>query len=260
MNLDGTKTLTALRKHQLQAVKALENVDEICKKHNIKYFLIAGTTLGAIRHKGFIPWDDDIDIGMCMDDYVKFKENVVSSLEHQFTWQDTDIDKKFPTLTGRISYNGNSLITVFPIIKLSDNLFQRRTQWIIRKVMSPIFQRKVRYKIPEAKDSFSKMVIYAISSFLAIFFTRESALKIIRWNEMRYEHKNTEYFINLYSKYSMAKESIRAEWIDKIKYVPFEGKMYPIFHDYDEYLTHLYGNYMELLPVSQRRPEHTDFS
>ena len=70
----STNTPETLRKLQLVEMKALDEVKRICEMHDLKYFLIAGNLIGAIRHKGFIPWDDDIDIGMMRSDYDKFIE------------------------------------------------------------------------------------------------------------------------------------------------------------------------------------------
>ena len=75
-----------LRKHQLEAAEALKNIDSICKQNNIKYFLIAGSVLGAVRHKGFIPWDDDIDIGMQIPEYKKFISIIKNGLDKRYEW------------------------------------------------------------------------------------------------------------------------------------------------------------------------------
>jgi len=67
--------LEELRIYQLAQIELLDKTDEICKKMNLTYYLIGGTLLGAVRHKGFIPWDPDIDIAMPRDDYEAFLEN-----------------------------------------------------------------------------------------------------------------------------------------------------------------------------------------
>lgn len=246
-----------LRAHQLKAVEALKLVDYVCEKYNITYFMIAGSTLGAIRHKGFIPWDDDVDIVMTMDNYHKFLKIAPREIGERYIWKDTSIDKNFPTLSGRIMLTEDEqLLTVFPLVKLSDNKLQRKSQWVIRKVFSPIWQRKVKYIVPDHEMSSRKKFSIAVSKVLAAFMTKKFVLKVIRWNETRFEKKEVEWYCNIYSKYTMEKESIKSEWVKELIRVPFEDGEFPIVKEYDAYLTHLYGDYMTPPPVEKRVAEH----
>lgn len=245
-----------LRIHQLKAVRVIKFIDEICKKHDIEYFLIAGSALGAVRHKGFIPWDDDIDIGMTMLNYNRFIKIIPKEIPEGYLWSHTDVDDLYPTLSGRISIGDEPLMTVFPIIKLSNNKLQRKSQWFIRKVFSPVWQRKVGYKIPAEKMRAKDRFAVAVSYFLSFFMTKKAVLGLIRWNEMRFEKCDVDWSINLYSKYSMEKESIKSEWIKEIVRVSYEDGEYPILKKYDEYLTHLYGDYMTLPKEEDRVPVH----
>lgn len=84
-----------LRKAQYRMLDILLEVDKICEKHNIKYFIMYGTLLGAVRHKGFIPWDDDCDICMMRDDYERFKQVVAKELPDHYFLQDKNSDKYY---------------------------------------------------------------------------------------------------------------------------------------------------------------------
>lgn len=246
-----------LRTHQLEAVEALKLVDDVCQKNEIIYFMIAGSTLGAIRHKGFIPWDDDVDIVMTMDNYHKFLKIAPKEIGKKYIWKDTSVDDNFPTLSGRILLSEDEqLLTVFPLVKLSDNRFQRNSQWIIRKVFSPVWQRKVGYKVPQDELTGKKKVSIAISILLSIFISKKAVLRLLRWNETRFENKDVEWYCNIYSKYSLEKESIKSEWVKEIIRVPFEDGKFPIVKNYDAYLAHLYGDYMTPPPKADRVPEH----
>lgn len=246
-----------LREHQLRAVEAMKNLDKICTDNDIKYFMIAGSTLGAIRHKGFIPWDDDIDIVMTMDQFQKFIRLAPSVIKKPYRWRHTTVDDTYATLSGGIYYGENEpLITVFPLIKLSDNKIRRKMQWIIRKVMSPVWQRKVGYHVPQEKMDTKQRISIAGSTVLAFILPKKTVLKILRKNEMKYQDQNVEWYCNIYSKYSQEKESIKSDWIKDIIRVPFEDTELPIVKEYDAYLTHLYGDYMTPPPEKERQPVH----
>lgn len=246
-----------LREHQLRALEAYKQLDKFLTEKGIKYFAIAGTTLGAIRHKGFIPWDDDIDIVMTMDQFRKFVKIAPKVINAPYRWRHTSSDETYATLTGGIYYvEDEPLITVFPLVKLSDNRFQRKIQWVVRKVMSPVWQRKVGYHVPQEKMNGKQRLSIAGSTVLATVLPKKTVLNILRKNELKYEMQDVEWYCNIYSRYSQEKESIRADWVKDIIRVPFEDTTIPIVKEYDAYLTHLYGDYMTPPPEKERHPVH----
>lgn len=246
-----------LRAHQLKAVEAFKYLDKILVQNEIKYFAIAGTALGAVRHKGFIPWDDDIDIVMTMDHFQKFIKIAPTTIRTPYRWRHTSVDDTYATLSGGIYYGEDEpLITIFPLVKLSDNKFRRKMQWVIRKVMSPVWQRKVGYHVPREKLNAKQRLSIAGSTVISGILPKKLVLNILRRNEIRYDKQDVEWYCNIYSRYTQKKESIRSEWIKELIRVPFEDTEIPIVKNYDAYLTHLYGDYMTPPPEKERHPVH----
>lgn len=90
------KGASRLRQCQLVMLRMLKILDYLCRQHQVEYFLVGGTLLGCIRHKGFIPWDDDLDIGMTRKNYEKFVACCVPELPHDIFFQSPDTDPTFP--------------------------------------------------------------------------------------------------------------------------------------------------------------------
>lgn len=246
-----------LRAHQLKAVEAMKMVDSACREAGIAYTLVAGSALGAVRHKGFIPWDDDIDIGMTLDQFDKFVAIAPSAVRPPYTWRHTSVDPDCPSLAGKILLGTDEpLITVFPLVKLSDNPFVRRCQWIVRKTVSGIWQRKVGHRFRRPKKGIKGIPAVAASAVFAAFLPRRAVSACLRRNERLCEGRDVTWHCNLYSKYSLEKESIRSDWIRETVRLPFEDAMFPVMKEYDAYLTHLYGDYMTPPPGMARRPVH----
>ena len=246
-----------LRAHQLRAVEAMKVLDSICSENGIRYFMIAGSALGAVRHKGFIPWDDDIDIVMTMDQFHQFLQIAPQSIRSPYRWRHTSVDDRYPTLSGGIYYGDDEpLITVFPLVKLSDRPLERQLQWAVRKVMSPVWQRKVGYHVPPERMNAKQRFSIAVSTVLAAVIPKRTVLQILRNNEVKYEDRDVQWYCNIYSKYSREKESIRSEWVKETMRVEFEHEQFPIVKEYDAYLKHLYGDYMTPPPEAERNPEH----
>src|SRR6478672_4842148 len=92
--------VTRLRQSQLVMLRMLKILDYLCQKHEIQYFLVGGSLLGAVRHNGFIPWDDDLDVGMTRDNFEKFKQLAVPELPGDIFFQTPETDPEYPS--GRI--------------------------------------------------------------------------------------------------------------------------------------------------------------
>ena len=122
--------------------------DRICRKHGLTYFLAYGTLLGAVRHKGFIPWDDDIDTLMPYDDFKRLREIPSSEWKHPFFLQNSESDKNYPLCFSKVRNSNTTLITeesahldinqgvdidIYPLLYLADDPGERKKQYFITK-------------------------------------------------------------------------------------------------------------------------------
>lgn len=242
-----------LQDHQKHAFQALLYLRDICIENEISYYLIAGSALGAIRHGGFIPWDDDIDIGIKYNDIQRLEESLTKHLPNPFLYVSYTNRKDFPRLHGKILYAGRSCIDIFPLVRISDNRFVRRFQWELKNFTKKIYYRKCHYV-----DITEKPILVKIAKVIAPFIPCTVMLKINDWNCRLCNQKSTKYWINLYSVYSLQKEMIDSQFIDIPSSVEFEGSRFQSLGFLDKYLKNLYGDYMILPPKEKRICGHEE--
>ena len=241
-----------MNQHQQTALEAAIAIRDLCKENNIDCFLLAGSVLGAIRHKGFIPWDDDIDLGIRYKDLQKFQ--VISShLPEKFKYISVYTNKKYPRFNGKVLVDGVSCVDVFPLVKLSDNKLISSIQWKAHRVLIHVLFRKKKYNPKDENPRYR-----ALSKVIALFFTKNTVIKLDELIMGLCESKDTQWFSNLTSKYTFQKELIKAEWINKPCKVMFEGEVYMAPGNIDAYLTNLYKDYMELPSETERIPVHEE--
>ncbi len=253
------------QKHQLEM--ALE-VDRICKKYNLKYNIDGGTLLGAIRHKGFIPWDDDLDIDMPRSDYEKFCEVAQKELGDKYFLQTWNTEPNYAMTFAKIRENNTIYlenvaknvdvhqgiwIDIFPHDVITDNVFLQKI--LVKKAVlyRLLLQIKKGYIIET--PSFSKRVILAFLKFLAIFTSAKSLKKKLQKMQFRYQNKNTNSLVD-YSSVLFNKMIYDKKVMNEYVPVSFEGKTLMGLKDYDTYLTYLYGDYMTPPPEGQRENRH----
>ena len=244
----------------------LDEIDRICQKNNIPYFLDSGSALGAIRHKGFIPWDDDADVGMLRENYDKFILAAQKDLKPEFYLQTMKIDPNYPNFNAKIRLNG----TFFPE-KYNAGLT------IHQGIFVDIFPFDYINDIPEKaiKETIMSRKIIAALSFRRRPFQKERPLKMIGRFIFRVVPKS--FLVSLCNRYYISCESKPTKTVtcfsyrmnaDKIlhfqysdmattHYVDFEDSKYQIMDGYDNYLKTMYGDYMEL-PPEEKRVVHID--
>jgi lipopolysaccharide cholinephosphotransferase len=258
INLDELKVI------QLDMLKF---VKKFCEKNNLKYYLCGGTLLGAIRHKGFIPWDDDIDIFMPMNDYKKFIELFNENEKYRLLnpYKSKDYYYLFSKLIDNRTYLKEDdkphidemgvYIDIFPICGLPDN--REEIDKYITKINGLYKKHWHTFcKVWNYSDKKSKMIIKTIVKFPYYFLNRKKHIRqgILDLME-KYDIEKSKYVGYILSWY-VEKEVTRKEVYDKTIQVEFEVEIFSAPAGYDEYLTNLYGNYMELPPVEKRVSNH----
>ncbi|EOU1998801.1 TPA: phosphorylcholine transferase LicD [Clostridium perfringens] len=255
-----------IRELQLKTFEILCEIDRICKKYGIKYFLSWGTAIGAVRHKGFIPWDDDIDISMLWDDYVRFEEVCKYELGSKFFFQ-TNKDKSDYYLTfSKIRLNNTTFmyktykhmdmhwgifVDIFPIIALPNeekkikrqkffvNLYKKL---VVRQL---IIKNNIDKRISPAKIYFG-LVPRSINEFLK---------KICIKNITKYDIDKSNKVAELLSPGDSEKLIFDKEIFSQEIFVDFENRKFPIAIGYDKCLRQYYGDYM-ILPDEKDRVGH----
>lgn len=252
-----------LRKLQLVQLEILKEVDRLCEKYALRYFLVAGTLLGAIRHKGFIPWDDDLDIAMPREDYEKFLKIAEGELSKQYYVQDINNDDTYwlpfakvrknctifeePSAISNNTHKG-IYIDIFPLDNVNKqySTFQTMQAKIVKNISAIIFRRNKMVSVKQA-SIITKLLCF-LSKPISISKLASLQLFIMNWNK----DNTSNYFVNLGSQYNFKKQTMpKNKYYPAVK-VEFEGKFYNAPRDWEYILKRIYGDYMKLPPIEQR--------
>lgn len=262
--------LGKLEKVQQILLGYLLEVDRICRKHNIKYFLAGGTLLGAIRHHGFIPWDDDADVMMLREDYDKFQEVVQQELPDNIFLQLPETEKGNYNPFTKLRINNTMFATEFTghFMDMHNGIFfdilsHDRTgnhKWSQKlHLMVTMLTRSVvfnKWGNTDVKGGGKHPVICKIVSRAKDFIPMPFALWAQNQSLEFFKNRKTEYLYDGMGR-NLKRGAFPAKWLEEAVYVDFEGYQFPVPKEYDRYLTYLYGDYMQMIPVSQRRTSHS---
>lgn len=256
------KELLTIQRIELEM---LLEIDRICTKNGISYELDGGTLLGAVRHKGYIPWDDDIDLRMLRKDYDKFCDACKTDLDtSKFFWQTYNTDPGYRFGYGKLVRKGTVFKRlhhemldykkgVFLDIMPCDNL---PDQWLKKTIYN--FEcfviRKISYSPIGAKyePNIILKLIYMLLSLLPKTIIQKGFDRLA----YQYDDEKTEMVRTTGWHDKKEARGYKRSWMDDVCELEFEGHMFPAPADWDGYLKQLYGSdYMTLPPESERIPK-----
>lgn len=249
------KRITDINELRSIQMAILDSVHEFCQQEGITYFLSSGTLIGAVRHKGYIPWDDDIDLYMPRESYERFIStynsqsgryriiNPHTEQHYYYTYTKVVDTKTLMVETETPGYEIGVYIDIFPVDYISANLDER----------AMVFKRKhLLYKIRRCKISHNNPLYSKLAYVVYKLWPRSVKSLNNEIERLITSCKNSSLVCNLTEAGPGIEGCFPASCIASDVNIEFEGKQYKTMVGYKEYLTKTYGDYMTLPPVEKR--------
>lgn len=240
----------------------LKQFDDVCKKYDLKYYASFGTLLGAARHKGFIPWDDDIDVVMSREEFKKLCKVPKEEFKEPYFFQTEYTEPGSHNYFGKLrnsdttallklepgfTFNQGIFIDIFPMDNIPDDeeehiRFKKRVAFV--REIGLLWSRAYETKAFRTKYFPFYIIVYGTKWFIRLFKIRNPFIRLADKLAQKYNHKETKRWSNLTvgDSYYFTKE-----YFDDIVYLDFENLKVPCPKRYDEALTERYGNWREFV-------------
>lgn len=257
MDTKSLKKLTNEDKKEI-SLEILKDVSNFCENNNITYFLACGTLLGAIKYKGFIPWDDDIDIMMPRPDYNRFLDlyinqnyKLLKPSEGRYYYAKVYDTKTIKLEKGLINKNNTGVdIDIFPL----DGIVNDKE--VIDKIMSKSSKLELLLRLANQNIFLRKNPLKAINRIVPRIIGRKNLVRMIEKNAQTYDYDNSEYVIRVRNTPNGFSGALPKSIYEKDK-AEFEGEMYYVPKGYDTWLKQFYGeNYLTETPSEDKRRVH----
>lgn len=249
---------------QRKEFELLKCFTEICDRLSIKYYLVCGSALGAVKYKGFIPWDDDVDVAMLRPDYERFLNEAPQYLPEEFFLQTCYSDADYPNIFAKIrnsnttyieksasklNINHGIYIDIFPLDGYPENPRSRRrlerNKYIYRRLLSLAFRPDKGWK---------KLIVYPLRFIL---LRKQTASLVRKYEKLitAYPIENSQILAN-HGNWQGKKDYAPKSWFGEGIYAEFEGLKVRIPTEYEAYLRKKYGEYTQDIPESEKIGHH----
>ena len=258
-----------LRKVQLTQLEIAKEIRRVCEENDIRYFLADGSFLGAVRHGGFIPWDDDMDMGMLRADYEKFCRIAPKKLKPEYCLQNWYTDNNYSLPFGKVVkrntiYMENKksallqengfYVDIFPFDFVPEEEAQRKNMAAQLLSIYRVKLMKSRYRpwLENDRIIWKKRIGYLYYQIRSLFISKEELAREYDTLAASVRDSNT-----LCEQCAMAQpDYYEKSCLEELADYTFEGEVFKGPKDYHKYLTVLYGDYMQLPPEDQRENRH----
>lgn len=255
-------SIEEIKKYRLEI---LCETDKICRENNIKYSLVSGTLIGAVRHGGYIPWDDDIDIGLIAEEYYKLTE-LLKTDKYKIKLLSNETNSDYPITADKI-YMENTIyewddknkktfdiglyIDLYRFEYISDDYEIAK-----KKINKNKFWKDISYnKLFKHYKRTNSLLRCPFSVFKFILSKLYSTKYILYKNLKIFTNKKSKYMASVWGAYGI-NEIMLSEYFNKYIDIDFEGHSLMCIKDYDKFLKQLYNNYMKLPPKDQQVTHH----
>ncbi len=246
-----------LNGHQKVLFQILCEFDRICRKHELRYILFAGTAIGAVRHQGFIPWDDDVDVAMLRADYDRFMQIAPTELDLDKYFLQKEFSEHWPMFFSKLRMNNTTCIEkfipkdpkihqgiyidIFPVDNLSSNPFMQKIQFSASKIVIAKSLNRRGY----LTDSKVKKLFMCVCKLMPM----KPMLRICQKRK-----KNSTEMVHTFfaAAAKFGKNVFPRKWFTDQTELAFEGKKFFVSKSYDAMLKKIYGDYM-VLPLENER-------